>query len=104
MTKANCLCGDVTWEMEPPFELMSHCHWPRRRKSHGSAFATYVAGPAENLRVHGKEHIGRFESIPGFFRCFCTHCGSVVPGEPFDGQVFVPVGNFIDDPGSRALA
>jgi len=45
MTRASCLCGDVVWELDGPFELMSHCHCSRCRKAHGAAFATYVAAP-----------------------------------------------------------
>jgi hypothetical protein len=104
MSRASCLCGDVAWEIDGPFELASHCHCSRCRKTHGTAFATYVAGAADRFRLRGGERVGRWESSPGFVRCFCTRCGSVVPGDPFDGRMFVPAGNFDDDPGARALA
>jgi hypothetical protein len=104
MNRAGCLCGDVTWEIDGPLEWMSHCHCSRCRKAHGALFATYVAAPAAGFRLHGSEHIGRWESSPGFFRCFCGRCGSVVPGDPFEGRVFLPAGNFDEDPGIRPLA
>jgi hypothetical protein len=104
MTRASCLCSDVTWDLDGPFELMSHCHCSRCRKAHGTPFATYVAAPAAGLRLTGAEHVVRWESSPGFFRCFCSHCGSVVPGDPDGGRIFVPVGNFESDPGVRPLA
>jgi len=104
MSRASCLCGDVTWEIDGPFELASHCHCARCRKAHGAAFATYVAGPAERFRLRGRERVERWESSPGFVRCFCMRCGSVVPGEPFEGRVFLPAGNFDDEPDARALA
>jgi hypothetical protein len=104
MPQARCLCGDVTWDFDGPYEWMSHCHCARCRKTHGSAFATYAAGAADQLRLHGREHIVNWESTPGFFRAFCRHCGSVVPGEPYGGLAFAPAGNFIDDPGSRPIA
>jgi hypothetical protein len=104
MSRARCLCGAVTWELDGPFEWMSHCHCSRCRKTHGAAFGTYVAGPAAGFRRHGDEHVRRWESSPGFFRCFCGRCGSVVPGDGFEGRVFVPAGNFDDDPGVRPLA
>ena len=104
MSHASCLCGAVSWELEGPFEWMSHCHCSRCRKAHGSAFATYVAGPAAGFRLRGGERSVRYESSPGFFRCFCECCGSVVPGDPTAGRIFVPAGNFADDPGVRPLA
>jgi hypothetical protein len=104
MNHASCLCARITWEIDGPFELMHHCHCSRCRKAHGVPFATYVAGPAAGFRLSGGEHMVRWESSPGFYRCFCGRCGSVVPGAPFDERVFVPAGNFIDDPGVHALA
>jgi hypothetical protein len=105
MNQGNCLCRKVVWELDGPLELMTHCHCSRCRKSHGSAFATYVGGPADNFRQRGTEHVERWESSPGFFRCFCRLCGSVVPSEQaFDGRIFVPAGNFDVDPGVRPLA
>ena len=89
----SCLCGDVAWEIDGPLQLMSHCHCSRCRKAHGAPFATYVATPADGFRlVRGRERIARWESSPGFFRAFCTRCGSVVPGDPFEAMMFVPAG------------
>ena len=51
--------------------------------------------------MQGEERASRWESSPGFFRRFCRRCGSVVPGEPAQGRVFLPAGNFDDDPGLR---
>lgn len=104
MNRARCLCGDVTWEADGPFGWMSHCHCSRCRKAHGAAFATYIAAPAAGFKMRGSEHVRRWDSAPGFARCFCGRCGSVVPGDALDGAVFVPAGNFEDDPGVRALA
>jgi hypothetical protein len=104
MLKASCLCGAVTWEFEGPLQFMSHCHCSRCRKTHGAAFATYVAGPEDGCRVHGGEHVVRWQSSPGFFRCFCGRCGSVVPGAAADRLMFLPAGNFADDPGVRPMA
>jgi hypothetical protein len=81
---------------------MSHCHCSMCRKSHGSAFATYVAAPAAGFRfVRGEGAIARYESSPGFFRAFCVRCGSSLP-IPSEGQpVFLPAGCLDDDPGVR---
>ena len=52
--------------------------------------------------MNGEQHVVKWESMPGFFRCFCGRCGSVVPGAPVGNLMFVPVGSFDDDPGARA--
>jgi len=104
MNQASCLCGAITWELDGPFEWMSHCHCSRCRKAHGSAFATYVGGPAAGFRLRGGEHVARWESSPGFFRCFCERCGAVVPGAASGRQIFVPAGNLAGDPGIRPRA
>ena len=105
MNEGRCLCGQVSWQLDGPLELMSHCHCSRCRKSHGTPFATYVAGPAGSYRLHGSEHVVQWESSPGFSRCFCRNCGSVVPSHAaFEGRVFVPAGNFAEDPGVRPIA
>jgi hypothetical protein len=100
----SCLCGDVQWEIEGPFELMSHCHCSRCRKSHGTGFSTAVAGPARRFALRGKGRVERFEPSPGAARCFCGRCGSAVPGDPTGERVFVPAGNLDGDPGVRPLA
>jgi len=103
MNEASCLCGAVTWSVEGPFEWMSHCHCSRCRKAHGSSFATYVAGQAKTFELRGSQHVVRWESSPGFFRCFCDVCGAVVPGDPFGELIFVPAGNFATDIDARPL-
>ena len=102
--RSSCLCGGITWDVHGALERMSHCHCSRCRKAHGTAFATYAMAPAAGFRRRGDEHFGRWESSPGFFRCFCARCGSVVPGDPFEEMVFLPAGNFDEDPGVRPLA
>src|SRR5262249_57578334 len=104
MTHSTCLCGAVTWDADGPLQFMSHCHCSRCRKAHGTPFATYVAAPATGFRLSGRERVGRWESSPGFFRYFCTACGSVVPGDPWEGAVFLPVGCMDSDPGVRPAA
>jgi hypothetical protein len=101
---ASCLCGDVSWDVEGPFELMHHCHCGICRKTHGAAFATVVAVPAHGLHLRGAERIVAWESSPGFWRRFCGRCGSAVPGNATDGRVFVPCGNLDGDPGVAILA
>jgi hypothetical protein len=105
MVSGSCLCRGVRWEIDGALEEMTHCHCSMCRKSHGTAFATYVAGPAEGFRwLAGEDLIRRFESSPGEFRGFCSRCGSVAPEDAVEGQVMMPAGNFDDDPIVRPVA
>ncbi|HVM96324.1 MAG TPA: GFA family protein [Candidatus Acidoferrales bacterium] len=103
MLHSSCLCGKVTWDIDQPLDFMSHCHCSRCRKAHGTPFASLVAGPATSFELHGGEHVTRWQSSAALARPFCSHCGSVVPGDPWESLVFVPVGNFLSDPGSRPM-
>jgi hypothetical protein len=100
--RGSCLCGEVRWQAEPPFALVSHCHCSRCRKARGSAFATYARTPSRSFSRSGS--IARFASSPGFLRCFCPRCGAVVPGDPTGEQIFVPLGGLDEDPAVRAGA
>ena len=50
MYKAQCLCGDVSWELDGPLTMLANCHCTMCRKAHGSGFATYAAGTASGFR------------------------------------------------------
>ena len=102
MLRGSCLCRGIVWEVEGPLGSISHCHCSMCRKSHGVGYATYGGAAADTFHfVEGEDLIGRYESSPGNHRCFCTRCGSKVPGSATGERVFVPVGNLDDDPGGR---
>jgi hypothetical protein len=102
----SCLCGDVAWEADGPLDFMSHCHCSRCRKSHGSAYATFVMCPPDAFRVvRGEERIVQYRSSPELSRAFCSRCGSVVPDpQPSQGLIGLPAGLLDDDPGVRPQA
>jgi len=101
----SCLCGDIAWLVDGPFDEMSHCHCSMCRKAHGAAFATYVSCASEAMSwLRGQDRIRRYESSPGFDRPFCPRCGSGVAGDPEEGRVFMPAGCLDDDPGARPSA
>lgn len=102
----SCLCGDVTWEAEGPFELMSHCHCGRCRKGHGTAFSTSVGASARGFRVtRGPERVASSPtSDTGSSRSFCPRCGSIVPDTPAGERVFLNAGSLDGDLGVRPLA
>ena len=93
MNGGSCLCGDITWEVDGEFTMLTSCHCSMCRKVHGAAFATYVGTPAENFRyTAGEDKIATYESSPGGHRPFCPRCGSVLAAV-FDGFAFMAAGN-----------
>jgi hypothetical protein len=71
------------------------------RKSHGAAFASYVAAAKPAFRwVRGEESIRRYRSSPNAWRAFCPRCGSSLPVAPERmDRVFMPAGLLAEDPG-----
>ena len=101
MVRGSCLCGDVAWEAEGPFEPMSHCHCSMCRKLHGSGFYTALVAPAAGFRVvRGASGVAGFESSPGSFRSHCPRCGSMTWIVDRD-RVYLSAGCLDDDPGVR---
>jgi len=102
MVRGSCLCGNVSWQATGAIDRMSHCHCSVCRKLHGTGFATYCATEAEGFRwLGGKQSFADYESSPGVVRSFCTGCGSVLPGKPWQGHVVMPAGCLDDDPDFR---
>ncbi|MDP6706675.1 MAG: GFA family protein [Alphaproteobacteria bacterium] len=105
MTRGSCLCGEVRWQLEPPFERMTHCHCSMCRKAHGAPFATYITVAKRGFAwTAGEGGVTGYESSPGFHRAFCGRCGSVVPSTESGDWVYVPAGGLDDDPGIRPTA
>jgi DNA-binding transcriptional regulator YbjK len=95
VAKGSCLCGSVQYELDGPFEVMSHCHCSMCRKHHGAAFATFVTVPLSSFRwVAGEDALSTYQSSAYGKRTFCSKCGSVMPVVEADtGIAFCPAGN-----------
>jgi hypothetical protein len=101
MTEASlhggCLCGAVTFEIQPPFPRMVHCHCSRCRRSTGTGHATNLYVEPSQLRwIAGESSISRYElpSAKSFGKWFCRQCGSPLPRPTRSGKVLVvPAGS-----------
>jgi AcrR family transcriptional regulator len=95
VAKGTCLCGTVQYELDGPFEVMSHCHCSMCRRHHGAAFATFVTVPLSGFRwVAGEDALSTYQSSAYGKRTFCSRCGSMMPVvEPDTGIAFCPAGN-----------
>ncbi len=75
----NCLCGGVTFRVAGALEPIQICHCRQCRHAQGTPFATNIPVQESNLAFErGRELIREFESSPGKFRAFCSHCGSPI--------------------------
>ena len=95
VAKGSCLCGTVQYELDGPFEVLSHCQCSMCRKHHGAAFATFVTVPLSGFHwVAGEDALSTYQSSAYGKRTFCSRCGSVMPVvEPDTGIAFCPAGN-----------
>lgn len=87
-----CVCGAVTYEVQPPFLTMQYCHCSRCRASSGSAHAANLFVPAAQLSfTAGQEHVRRFELPTAKYWCnaFCDVCGSRLPWLSRTGRAWI---------------
>jgi hypothetical protein len=103
MTEGRCLCGALRYQIDGPFVDMVHCHCSMCRKHHGTAFATWVAAPADGFRwLAPTDALVEYRWSERGHRAFCSVCGSVAPVvDPAIGLAIVPAGNIEGDPGVR---
>lgn len=73
--KGSCLCGAVTFEVEPPLREIISCHCTQCQKSSGHYFA---ATAASNDALHLTQDRGLkwFRSSDWAERGFCAECGA----------------------------
>jgi hypothetical protein len=76
LMRGRCLCGAVSYELEPPLAFASHCHCESCRRVHGAAFVSWVTARAPQLHVAGGDRLVGYASSPGARRSFCGTCGS----------------------------
>ena len=107
--KGSCLCGSVAFEVTgKPFRFL-YCHCRSCQKSSGSVHVANLGFPLDSVSwTRGADLIGRFvdaKDNPGFTRCFCRHCGSVLPKLSRNQKFWVvPSGLLDSDPEMRPQA
>lgn len=104
MLKGSCLCGGVRYEIDGALEAITNCHCSLCRKMSGSAFSSGASISADSFRiVAGNEILHQWESSPGYFRNFCSRCGSpLFKIKAKDPKVIrLRVGSLDTDPGVK---
>ena len=107
IAKGQCLCGDVSFEIDVPARWAWHDHSASSRRAHGAAYATYVGSWRKRFRVTGgDEHIARYEDEKAkAARSFCKRCGTPLTYERAHSphMVNIPRALFSDRTGRQPL-
>jgi hypothetical protein len=78
-TTGGCLCGGVRYEIEGALAPIQLCHCTQCRKAQGTAFAANIPVALSRFcLLKGRDLLREYESSPGKYRAFCSHCGSPV--------------------------
>ncbi|MFT5504457.1 MAG: hypothetical protein ACI845_000775 [Gammaproteobacteria bacterium] len=97
-----CLCGQVSYQVTGPFNEFHICHCSQCRRSTGTAHASNIFTSADRLRwMSGEALIKRFtpDKPDVISKCFCTHCGSLVPYTSLkSGKLIIPAGSLDQTP------
>jgi hypothetical protein len=104
MIRGSCLCGGVTFEVEPPFRRANHCHCSRCRKHSGTFGLTQGRVPRSQFRLlSGEDLIRTYRPAGGKAKAFCSTCGSSLFGGdwPDGDEVSIRFGALDDDPQLR---
>lgn len=101
MTTGSCLCGAVSFEVGAFCSKIFKCHCSKCRKAFGGASsAAALAHEGEFSWLQGSDMIRQFQAESGFLRCFCEHCGSILPQHlPAYKMQWIPAGLLDADPG-----
>ncbi|HUI60144.1 MAG TPA: GFA family protein [Steroidobacteraceae bacterium] len=102
----SCLCGSVRYEVQGPFEVMSHCQCSICRRQRGTASATLMSVPLAGFSwLSGEAAISTYHSSDYGRRTFCSKCGSATPVvEAETGVVLCPPGSLDGEAGIRSAA
>ena len=95
--QGSCLCGQVSYRVEGPLQTFHLCHCSQCRKSTGTAHAANIFAEADQITwLSGEALIKRYtpEKEGVISKCFCSHCGSLVPYVSLkSGKLIIPAGS-----------
>ncbi len=80
ISKGQCLCGRVCFEIDVPARWAWHDHSAASRRAHGAAYVTYVGSWRKRFRItDGEDSIARYEdNAARSIRSFCSRCGTPI--------------------------
>lgn len=96
--KGSCLCGALRYELDGEFEGVWMCHCSNCRKASGGTGNAILIVPRERFRwITGEHHRTKFVLRPTYSITRCKTCGTPLPAEEDEQNVYVTAGT-LDDP------
>lgn len=77
LATGGCLCGDVTYEAQPPLEQVLQCHCSNCRRLSGN-FVAAVRSPTDELHINDPAGSLRWYDVDYARYGFCERCGSTL--------------------------
>lgn len=100
-----CLCGEVSFQIDGDLPNLYQCHCSLCRKVTGSSANAATFVDSDNFRwVSGQDKISSFQKPTGYRSDFCSNCGSPVPNQLRGMELmWVPAG-LLDGPLDSAVS
>ena len=96
--KGSCLCGARTYEIEGEFDGVWICHCSNCRKASGSVGNAIIVVPKDRFHwLTGADHGETYSLRPTYSITRCKTCGTPLPAEQDDDNVYVTAGT-LDEP------
>ena len=98
MTKGECICGEVSYEVAEKVEKLYQCHCTMCQQQTGTSSQTGFFVETENFKwISGESSISNFSKESGYSYSFCSKCGSTLPNMFRSGNKFwVPAGALVN--------
>lgn len=96
--KGSCLCGALRYELDGDFDGAWMCHCSNCRKVSGGPGNTIIIVPRERFRwISGEDERVTYSLRPTYTITRCKTCGTPLPAEEDEKNVYVTVGT-LDEP------
>lgn len=98
----SCLCGEVTFAINKPFNAIGHCYCSLCRKPRSGTYKHWaLLGSNQFQWTGGKQHLGSYEYAPGKEHLRCNLCSDVLVSNE-DG-IMAKVAIDVVDPDARPM-
>ena len=96
--KGSCLCGALTYAIEGEIDGVWMCHCSNCRKASGATGNAIVIVKRENFHwLTGEDQRVTYELRPTYSITRCKTCGTPLPAEEDENNVYLTAGT-LDDP------
>ena len=96
--RGSCLCGALQYEVEGALDGVWICHCSNCRKASGGTGNAILIIPRDRFRwIKGEDHRVKYTLRPTYTITRCKTCGTPLPAEEDEKNVYLTAGT-LDDP------